>query len=557
MPLLLDTGCKSLPGKQAENHDAVTVAHPEPVSYSKPTVLAIADTVDESDELDVAALALSSLSENIYAAPLSWSLKRAMKESFSATNNTLVGSSSSAGATTLSALVLHKHHWVIGHVGDTRVWLLRDTRIRQLTHDHTLTTLEMGSVVTSACGLNTEMDLQILHGDLQAGDIFLLTSDGIHDVLNGTSLLAHLIKDDPAEKMAGNIVQGAITAGSTDNVSACVAKVEKLPETDAARGADSISALPVCSLPHKGDSVDGFQIRGLVHKGRLACIYKASDQKSKKTVALRFPIPGLADDSAYIDAFLREEWIGKRLDHAHFVKAYDIDPKRRTVLYSVLEYRRGENLGKRIDRKKFLAIDESLYLIKQLLEGLVYLHRQGVMHRDIKPANMLVDKKKGQLSLIGFGLSSIEQLQDRGADTKAYSGTKSYMAPELLVGNESDQRADIYSAGVTLYRMITGHLPYGSVTAAADTNFNSFTSAEHYIADIPEWLQEVMKKACAVNFEHRFNTAVEFLDAVNNPPATVEQKTTGYIRPIKAEPWQWMMIGGIAALLGMLVYLFL
>ncbi|MFV1992283.1 MAG: protein kinase [Acidiferrobacterales bacterium] len=557
MPLILDTGCKSLQGKQAENHDAVTVAHPAPVPYSKPAVLAIADTVDESDELDVATLALSSLSENIYAAPLSWSLKRVVKESFNATNNTLVGSSNHTGATTLSALVLHKHHWVIGHVGDTRVWLLRDARIRQLTHDHTLTTLEMGSVVTSACGLNTEMDLQILHGDLQEGDIFLLTSDGIHDVLNGTSLLAHLIKDDSAETMASNLVQGAITAGSADNVSACVAKVEKLPDSETTQGADSISALPVCSLPHKGDSVDGFQIRGLVHKGRLACIYKASDQKSDKTVALRFPIPGLADDSAYIDAFLREEWIGKRMDHTHFVKAYDISPKRRTVLYSVLEYRRGENLGKRIDRKGFLEIGESLYLIKQLLEGLVYLHKQGVMHRDIKPGNMLVDKKKQQLSLIGFGLSSIEQLQDRGADTKAYSGTKSYMAPELLVGHESDQRADIYSAGVTLYRMITGHLPYGSVTAAADTNFNSFTSAEHYIADIPEWLQDVMKKACAVNFEDRFSTAVEFLDAVSNPPVTIEKKTTEHIQPINAEPWQWMMIGGITALLGVLVYLFL
>lgn len=557
MPLILDTGCKSLPGKQVENHDAVTVAYPAPVPYSKPAVLAIADTVDESDELDVATLALSSLSENIFAAPLSWSLKRVMKESFNATNNTLVGSSTSTGATTLSALVLHKYHWVIGHVGDTRVWLLRDARIRQLTHDHTLTTLEMGSVVTSACGLNTEMDLQILQGDLLEGDIFLLTSDGIHDVLNGTSLLAHLIKDDTAETMAGNIVRGAISAGSADNVSACVAKVEKLPDVETERGTDSISALPVCSLPHKGDSVDGFQIRGLVHKGRLACIYKATDQKSDKTVALRFPIPGLADDSAYIDAFLREEWIGKRLDHDHFVKAYDISPQRRTVLYSVLEYRRGENLGKRIERKGFLAIDESIYLIKQLLEGLAYLHKQGVMHRDIKPGNMLIDKKKRQLSLIGFGLSSIEQLQDRGADTKAYSGTKSYMAPELLVGDESDQRADIYSAGVTLYRMITGHLPYGSVSATINTNFNSFTSAEHYIADIPEWLQDVMKKACAVNFEDRFGTAVEFLDAVSNPPVLPEQQTTGHSQSITAEPWQWMMIGGITALLGMLVYLFL
>ena len=148
-------------------------------------------------------------------------------------------------------------------------------------------------------------------------------------------------------------------------------------------------------------------------------------------------------------------------------------------------------------------------------------------------------------------------LHDALPISRAYSGTKSYMAPELLVGNESDQRADIYSAGVTLYRMITGHLPYGSVTAAADINFNSFTSAEHYIADIPEWLRDVMKKACAVNFEDRFGTAVEFLDAVSNPPATIENKTTEHNQPISAEPWQWMMVGGITALLGVLVYLFL
>jgi len=557
MPLILDTGCTSLKGKQAENHDAVIIAHPDPVPYSQPAMLAIADTVDESSELEVADYALTSLKKNIYAAPLSWSLKRIIKESFNATNNTLVSSSQSSGATTLSALILHKHHWVIGHVGNTRIWLLRDSRIRQLTHDHILTTLEMGSVVTSACGLNEDIDLQVLHGDLHEGDIFLLTSNGIHDVMNGTAMMSHLIKEETVEKIANNIAQAAIDAGSTDNVSACVARVERLPETNAARGADAISALPVCSLPQKGDAVDGFQVRGLVHKGRLACIYKAQDQKTKKTVALRFPIPSLADDHTYIDAFLREEWIGKRLNNINFVKSINVDPKRRTVLYSVLEYRRGENLGKRIDRKGFLPVSEAVYFIKQLLEALLYLHNEGVMHRDIKPANILIDKKNRQLLLIGFGLSSIEQLQDGGADTKAYSGTKSYMAPELLVGHESDQRADIYSVGVALYRMMTGNFPYGRVSGKPETNFNNYTPAKTYNAEIPDWLEEIVQKACAVNYEERYQSAAEFLGAINNPVVTTENKPRGHILQPAADRWQWMVLVGIGGLLIMLVFLFL
>lgn len=557
MPLILDTGSASLKGKQAENHDSVIVAHPDHAPYSQPAMLAIADTVDESDELDIAEYALSSLRKNIYAAPLSWSLKRVIKESFNATNNTLMSSSDSAGATTLSALILHKHHWVLGHVGNTRIWLFRDSRIRQLTHDHILTTLEMGPVVTSACGLNTEIDLQILHGDLQEGDIFLLTSNGIHDVMNGTSLMSFLIKEEPVQIIASKITQAAIDAGSTDNVSACVARVEMLPETNAERGTDAISALPVCSLPHKGDAIDGFQVRGLVHKGRLACIYKAQDQKTKKTVALRFPIPSLADDSAYIDAFLREEWIGKRLNNINFVKSINVDPKRRTVLYSVLEYRRGENLGKRIDRKGFLSISESVYLIKQLLEGLLYLHNEGVMHRDIKPANILIDKKKRQLLLIGFGLSSIEQLQDGGADTRTYSGTKSYMAPELLVGEESDHRADIYSVGVSLYRMITGNFPYGRVSGKQEINFHDYTPAKTYNAEIPDWLEEVVQKSCTVNFKDRYNTAAEFLGALNNPPADTEKKTSAHFLQPAAATWQWMVLTGIGGLLVLLVFLFL
>jgi len=556
MPLILETGSASLKGKQTENHDAVLVAHPDPVPYSQPAMLAIADTVDESDELDIAQYALSSLRKNVYAAPLSWSLKRVIKESFNATNSTLMSNSESAGATTLSCLILHKHHWVIGHVGNTRVWLMRDSRIRQLTHDHILNTMEMGSVVTSACGLNTEINLQILQGELQEGDIFLLTSNGIHDVLNGVTLMSHLMKEETLQHMAEHISQAAIDAGSTENVSACVARVDRLPDADASRGADAISALPVCSLPSKGNSVDGFQIQGLVHKGRLACIYKALDQKSKRTVALRFPIPSLADDHAYIDAFLREEWIGKRLNNPHFVKAMNVSPKRRTVLYSVLQYRRGENLGKRIDRKGFLSVSESIYLIRQLLEALHYLHKEGVMHRDIKPANILVDKRKRQLLLIGFGLSSIEQLQDSGADTKAYSGTKSYMAPELLVGKESDQRADIYSVGVALYRMITGNFPYGRVSGKPEANFSEYTPARTYNPEIPDWLEDVVAKACAVNYTDRYKSALEFLNAVNNPPPEVEQRA-GHHLQAAPELWQWLVLAGIGVTLGILVYLFL
>ncbi|GMR21040.1 MAG: bifunctional protein-serine/threonine kinase/phosphatase [Gammaproteobacteria bacterium] len=556
MPLLLDLGKSTLQGRRPENADASTIVASKTDSpMTQPVLLAIADSLDElSDSGDAARCAISTLRDSFYAAPSEWQLENTLKESFGAANLAVTHQGDDEHATTLSTLILYKNRWLLGHVGDTRIWLLRDQRLKQLSHDHTLPTLEMGSIVTQACGLSENIDVEILTGELQEGDIFVLTSDGVHDHIDGSAIIACAGPYQSAQKIADTLTQKALDAGSMDNVSTCVAIIEKLPEQTIGLASNTISALPIIALPRKGDAIDGFQIRGLVHKGQMAAIFKAYDQHGGDTVSLRFPNPRFSKDRDFIDAFLREEWIGKRLDSPYLIKVLP-HPKKRTALYSVLAYQGGENLNKRIRRKEGLPVREALFLIEQLLDCLQYLHSKGVTHRNIKPSNILVDKKNRRLMLIGFGLSSVESLQDQGGDAQAYQGTKNYMAPEILSGDDSDKRSDIYSVGVTLYKMLTGKYPYGKLKEIDQDTFGSFINPQLHNPDIPDWLAEILARACAAERQQRFTNAAAFAQALNNPPTESEPAAIPLHQlQTPRQYWQWLVILALGAILALMVF---
>ena len=560
MPLILDTGSSSEKGRRDINSDACHVSAPDSHSpFNQPALLVIADSVSEvtSESKSAASCAVNTLRESFLAAPSGWELARTLKESFDAANQAVTHIGAGNHASTLSALVVHRKQWALGHIGDTRIWLYRDGALKQLTRDHTLPSMDMGSVVTQACGLKDRVDVELAGGELQEGDVFMLTSDGVHDTLDGSTLMSCLMHGT-AQEMANALTRRALEIGSRDNVSACVVKVEKLPaETDVTA---SIPALPIVALPKKGETIDGYQIQGMVHKGRLTAIYKALDQRTGETVALRFPNPRYADDPEFIDAFLREEWIGKRLNNPHLIKILKKDTREHSALYSVLEYHRGENLAKRIRRKEGLSVREAVYLIEQLLDCLQYLHGKGVTHRDIKPSNILIDKKNKRLLLVGFGLSSIERLQDRGADASAYTGTKSYMAPEMLNNDTSSKQADIYSVGVTLYKMLTGKYPYGRVSAPSDDIFEHFVSPQAYNPDVPHWLSLILEQACAPRPQDRFRDAGSFARALMDAPAQLHEPVDQprvRLSELRSEMWQWLIIATAFTLLVLLVIWFL
>lgn len=526
MPLIVDTASATHEPRLHVSEEASLLSVPDARSIKKSAVLAIASSLEgRSDNGEAARCAIESLRKSFYAAPQDWEPKLALKESFHVANHT-VSSGGKNRATTLSVLALKGRQWSFGHLGNTRIWLYRNQKVKLLTHDHMELRLGANPVITQACGLSDKIDLNTGTGEIQKHDVFILTTSGVHDVLNSSLIMGCAMKGETAQEIADAIIQQAKSAGSHDEMTVCAAIVDRVPgpeEKTNTKVTENISALPIGPLPEPGTVIDGFEIKRVTYSGLTTVVYKCIDQKTGTTVALRFPNPTFADDSEFIDAFLREEWIGKQYDHPHLIKVKSLAGRKRSVLYSLLEYHRGESLAKRIRRKKQLSVRETLYLANQLLDCLEYLHEKGITHRDIDPGNILVDKENKRILLTGFGLSSIDKLQDAGAEMSNQQN-RGYQAPEILQGHESDKRADIYSTGATIYKMLTGKYPYGRINTITDQTFSKFRDPGQYNKDIPDWLSEVIQKACSARPDNRFDSAVSLAAALNLPGEEPKQK---------------------------------
>ncbi|RJQ48276.1 MAG: bifunctional protein-serine/threonine kinase/phosphatase [Gammaproteobacteria bacterium] len=544
MSLTLDAGCSSQGGKRKANEDSCLVITPSTGQYlDYGALFAVADGVGGmAGGKEAAECAIRTLRDEYYAAPETLTLEHTLRDCFIAANRAVLAEPPAGRATTLSALVLRNRRWAVGHVGDTRVWLYRNRLLTQVTTDHSRPYAHIGSMITRACGLDVQLNADVQSGELQEGDVFLITSDGVHETLDVQTITEVLARENHgAQDIAETLVLQALKAGSMDNVSACVARVEKLPPETASDISLSITALPIRALPKPGDTVDGFVIGERLHSGRLSTLYAAVDSETGQRVALKFPNPRYADDAAFVSYFLREEWLGRRLDSPHVVKTIMLTPGRRSALYTVMVFHHGETLAARIKRKSGLSVHETLSLAQQILTGLDHLHRKGVIHRDVKPENILIDAEH-RVRLLDLGVSRIERM-DAGSQSLTPVGTPSYIAPEVMAGGEADERADVYSAAVTIYEMLTGKYPYGEIEPFTHPSYSRFIPPERYNPDVPHWLSEILRQACAPDPSQRYPHAADFAAALSSPPPTSHpQRKAPLLERIRPQHWKALFI---------------
>lgn len=543
MSLVLDAGYSSQQGRRKANEDRCLVITPSTGHYlDYGALIAVADGVGGMPGgAEAADCAITTLRDSYYATPETWSVERALKDCFAAVNSAVLAGAPAGRATTLSALVLRNRRWAVAHVGDTRVWLHRNQQLTQLTVDHSRIHADIGSVVTRACGLDVMLNADIASNELMQGDTFLITSDGVHEIL-GSEIIAKVLqrRTQSAQEIAESLTQQALEKGSADNVSACVMRVVQLPPETVADIGASVTALPIRPLPKTGDVVDGFLIGERLHHGRMSTLFAAQDTENQHAVALKFPNPRFADDAAFVDYFMREEWIGRRIESPYIVKIIPVPPGRRSALYSVMMLHKGETLAARIKRKNGLAVAETLSIAQQILTGLDHLHRKGVIHRDVKPENILIDEDR-QMRLLDLGVSRIERVDSH--KSAAPIGTPSYMAPEVIAGNDADERADVYSAAVTIYEMLTGKFPYGEIEPFMHPSFSRFVPPERYNPDVPSWLSETLRKACAPDPDQRYPHAADFAAALSSPPpASLPSRRVPLLKRIRPEHWKVLFV---------------
>lgn len=563
MPLLLDTGYSSRARQRDSEHKTCLTELPQTTAdHSQVALFALADGLPRRPDPGRAAhTAVHVFIESCRAAPETWAPRKVLQESYTAANQFLLSGDSHALAASLSALLLYQRRWLLGHVGDTRVWLFRDHQLQLLTRDHVLPDLRTTPQFSHAVGLVPQIEADFVEGDLHEGDVFILTSNGVHGALDSTVILSCLRGGEKAQLIAEALTERAQTVAKADNPRACVVRVERLPHKAPANG--GATTLAMLALPMIGDTVDGWRIDELAQKSSRYRLYRAVNADGQK-VLLKFPNPRFGDDAVFIDGFLREEWIARRVDSPYLVRALPMVRGQRTALYTVLAYHQGEDLSSRIKRKRGLPLAEGLMLGKQLLDVLELLRRADVPHPDIRPKNLLFDKRNGRLMLRNAGASL---LGHRGSDTEApvrvSAGALSYLAPEFLEGRDAGVHSDIYTAGVVLFRMFTGLYPYGTIKSINHAAFGEIDAAAVRKANLPAWLVDILSHACAFDPEKRYTNAQAFARALadgearaaQTPPATpppaaaVTAPTRGFAI------WEWAMVGVL--LLGLVVYLVL
>jgi eukaryotic-like serine/threonine-protein kinase len=210
-----------------------------------------------------------------------------------------------------------------------------------------------------------------------------------------------------------------------------------------------------------GQKIDHYQVIRLLGRGGASHVYLAQDWLALQEVVLKFPDDDVIGGAAVFERYQREAQIGKRLSHPYILQHLN-QGEQRSAEYLVLEYLRGRTL--RMVMKKFapglLPTGEVLRILLQVCDALIYVHECGVIHRDIKPENIML-LENGDIKLLDFGIALIEgerQVVWRGFSSPI--GTPDYMAPERLLGQSGDARADSYAVGVVLYELLCGRTPF-------------------------------------------------------------------------------------------------
>jgi len=446
---------------------------------------------------------------------------------------------------TFTALVLRGRIAHVLHVGDSRAYRFSRDRLSLLTTDHVRQDGNGRShILLRALGVETEVRLDYASQPVAQHDRFLLCSDGVHGYLD-TETMAEIMRERvSSQDTARAIVSAALRADSTDNCTALVLDVVGLETAQSTEIGASLAQLPLIPLPQGGETIDGFVLKVLLSEGRYSRLFGALDEIEGGEVALKFPKPLVADVDSYRAAFVREAWVGARVNSPWLGHVIAQPPGRQSCLYTVMPLYEGELLETRIARRPAIGLEEGRNIAVKLARGVGALHRVGVVHRDIKPDNVIL-QSEGSLKLIDFGVVRVPGLEE--SRPEEIPGTPAYMAPEMFDGEPGNEATDIYALGVTMFRAFAGEFPYGNIDATSPPRRDRPTPLSALRPDLPAWIQAVLNRAIAVDPAERFRDmsefAIEMEAGPSRAPLAIQRPRTLYERhPLRF--WQ-----GVSALL--------
>lgn len=526
-------GQYSSAGQKERNDDSYGVIVPNmPQLATKGVAMAIADGMGSSEGAKTASeTCIRSFLEDYYSTHDSWAVKTSAGRVLTAVNRWLHSQSQSQYGcedglvTTFSGLVLKAGTGYVFHAGDSRISLVRDGRLDVLTQSHRVQMPRGREYLARAVGRQPDLVVDYREVAIEDGDILVFTTDGVHEFLEPRRMLDLLAQEAEPNAAAEIIAEAAAAAGSPDNLTCQIVRVECAGKLDPFTLTQRLQALPFPPDLSPGMVFEGHRIIRELHASKRSQVYLSRDEETGSEVVIKTPSVNFEDDPDYIRQFIREEWVGQLISSPHVLKVFASQRPRR-YLYTLTEAVTGETLRSWMDRNPRPGIEAFRGIIDQIIKGLRAFHRNDILHQDLKPDNIMI-AADGTVKIIDFGsvrVAGLEELRGAGA-MPAQLGTREYSAPEYLRGEPPTSRADLFSLGVIAYEMLTGAHPYGSgFLQAAELTRARYVPASSLNPDIPAWMDAALKRAVMIQPSQRYEALSEFMVDLTKPNGDFVQK---------------------------------
>ena len=522
-------------GAKQENQDFYGCLVTEGADLTnKGIALAIADGISTSAQGAAAAeTAVKSFLTDYICTPQTWSVQTAAERVITAANGWMHAQNAATGRIsdetreaglicTFSALVLKSRSAHVFHVGDARIARLSASGTEPLTEPHRVAAGAGQTYLAKALGMARNVELDYRQLSIEVGDVFILTTDGVHEFLSDPAIRRIIEQANDMDEAAQAICEAAFAAGSTDNLTTQIVRIDELPNGEIEELLESAPALPPAPQLAAGDRFEGYIVLRRLHASARSHVYLARDEGDGGQVVLKVPSTEHAQDAAQLAALQLEEWVMRRINHQNLLAAA---PRRgpRRHLFAAAQYVEGQSLIEWIADHPQPELGKVRDIVRQIASGLLAMHRREMVHRDLRPHNVLIDTD-GTVKIIDFGSVQVAGWQDirpqREGDG-AYAGTLQYGAPELYRGIAASPQSDLYSLGTIAYQLLTGALPYGrklpSVVVHSGGRMPRYIPASTINCQVPDWMDAALAKAVHPDPARRYTELSEFTYDLAHP----------------------------------------
>lgn len=539
--LQISVGQHSDKGRKPVNQDFHGVLIPEePLLGLKGIAAVLADGISSSTVSQIASeSAVKSFLMDYYCTSESWTVKTSARRVLEATNSWLHAQTRKSQyaydrdkgyVCTLSAMVIKATTAHVFHVGDCRVYRVAGKALEQLTDDHRIIVSSEQTYLGRALGINPQLEIDYQALEVEAGDTFLLATDGAYEFVDARFVTNALDEHSDLDAAAKAIVEEAYRRGSDDNITVQILRIDAVPEREPSGIFNQAAELPLPVLPEPRAIFDGYRIVREIHGSSRSHIYLAVDTETGQPVALKLPSVDLRDNAAYLKRFLMEEWIARRIDSPHVLKPL-LQSRRRSYLYVATEFVEGQTLKQWMTDNPRPDLETVRGLVEQIAAGLRAFHRMEMLHQDLRPDNILIDKT-GTAKIIDFGSVRVAGVAEAAPQGEADEllGTVQYTAPEYFLGQRGSPRSDMFSLAVICYQMLTGKLPYGAQVAKirrrSDVRRLQYRPADGD-RNVPGWVDGALRRALHPDPSKRHEDLSEFIFELRTPnPAYLDTRIT-------------------------------